>query len=41
MRRLVLTHLWPQIDPVTAVEEGSESFGEAVTLAAPHLVTKV
>jgi ribonuclease BN (tRNA processing enzyme) len=40
-RRLVLTHLWPQIDPVTAVEEGSESFGEAVTLAAPHLVTKV
>jgi ribonuclease BN (tRNA processing enzyme) len=40
-RRLVLTHLWPRIDPVTVVEEGSEAFGDAVTLAAPHLVTRV
>jgi ribonuclease BN (tRNA processing enzyme) len=40
-RRLMLTHLWPRLDPRRTVEEGSEAFGEAVTLAAPHLVTKV
>jgi ribonuclease BN (tRNA processing enzyme) len=40
-RRLVLTHLWPQLDPVASVEEGSDGFGGAVTLAAPHLVTRV
>ncbi|MCZ7526729.1 MAG: MBL fold metallo-hydrolase [Acidimicrobiia bacterium] len=40
-RRLVLTHLWPRLDPVASVEEGSEAFGESVTLAAPHLVTRV
>ena len=34
----MLTHLWPRLDPVITVEEGSESFGESVTLAAPHLV---
>jgi ribonuclease BN (tRNA processing enzyme) len=38
-RRLMLTHLWPMLDPVASVEEGSEAFGHAVTLAAPHLVT--
>jgi len=37
-RHLMLTHLWPTIDPVASVEEGSEAFGHAVTLAAPHLV---
>ena len=35
--RLVLTHLWPQVDPSTIVEEGSEAFGTAVTLAAVDL----
>ncbi len=40
-RRLMLTHLWPTIDPVASVEEGSEAFGEAVTLAAPHMVTRI
>ena len=35
--RLVLTHLWPQVDPSTIVEEGSEAFGAAVTLAAVDL----
>lgn len=40
-RRLMLTHLWPQIDPHRAVEEGSRAFGEPVMLAAPHLVTPV
>jgi ribonuclease BN (tRNA processing enzyme) len=38
-RRLMLTHLWPTLDPVASVEEGSEAFGHAVSLAAPHLVT--
>jgi ribonuclease BN (tRNA processing enzyme) len=37
-RRLMLTHLWPTLDPVASVAEGSEAFGTAVTLAAPHLV---
>lgn len=40
-RRLMLTHLWPRNDPRRTVEEGSNAFGEAVTLAAPHLVTRV
>ncbi|MGQ0824449.1 MAG: MBL fold metallo-hydrolase [Actinomycetota bacterium] len=40
-RRLMLTHLWPTIDPVASVEEGSEAFGRAVALAAPHLVTHI
>ena len=39
-QRLVLTHLWPQSIP-RAVAEGSEAFGDAVMLAAPHLVTVV
>ena len=38
-RRLMLTHLWPTLDPVASVEEGSEAFGRTVALAAPHLVT--
>jgi ribonuclease BN (tRNA processing enzyme) len=40
-RRLMLTHLWPTLDPVASVEEGSEAFGHAVTLAAPHLITHI
>jgi ribonuclease BN (tRNA processing enzyme) len=40
-RRLMLTHLWPTLDPVASVEEGSEAFGRAVTLAAPHLITRI
>jgi ribonuclease BN (tRNA processing enzyme) len=40
-QRLILTHLWPRVDPVAAVEEGSEAFGDPVTLAAPHMVTVV
>ncbi len=33
-RRLVLTHLWPTIDPARARTEGADAFGDAVTLAA-------
>jgi ribonuclease BN (tRNA processing enzyme) len=40
-RRLMITHLWPTLDPVASVEEASEGFGRAVTLAAPHLSTHV
>ena len=38
----MLTHLWPRLDPHRVVEEGSDAFGESVTLAArPHLVTNI
>lgn len=35
-RRLMITHLWPRLDPQAMTEEAAESFGAAVTLAAPH-----
>ncbi len=34
-KRLVLTHLWPTVDPVASAAEGSEAFGSVVSLAAP------
>ena len=40
-RRLIVTHLWPTVDPVASVVEASEAFGREVTLAAPHLHTHV
>jgi len=40
-QRLILTHLWPRIDPAISSEEGAEAFGDSVTLAAPHMVTTV
>ena len=40
-RRLVITHLWPMIDPVASVTEASEAFGREVTLAAPHLALRI
>jgi ribonuclease BN (tRNA processing enzyme) len=40
-RRLMITHLWPTIDPIASVEEASEAFGREVSLAAPHLSTHV
>ena len=40
-RRLMLTHLWPTLDPLASIEEGSEAFGHSVSLAAPHLVTHI
>jgi hypothetical protein len=33
----MLTHVWPAIDPLRSVIEGSEAFGQEVILAAPHL----
>ena len=40
-RRLMITHLWPTLDPLASVEEASEAFGREVGLAAPHLSTHV
>ena len=40
-RRLMLTHLWPGLDPNASVVEGSEAFGREVLLAAPHLRTRI
>lgn len=40
-RRLMLTHLWPGIDPAAAVAEATEAFGDRVSLAAPRMVTEV
>jgi len=40
-QRLILTHLWPMIDRVAAIEEGSEAFGTGVTLATQGLVTTI
>ncbi len=37
----MLTHLWPTIDPIASVEEGSEAFGKAVVLASPHLIARL
>ena len=41
IQRLILTHLWPMIDRVAAIEEGSEAFGTGVTLATQGLVTTI
>jgi ribonuclease BN (tRNA processing enzyme) len=40
-RRLVLTHLWPGLDPNVSVAEASDAFGEPVVLAAPNLTVKL
>ena len=40
-RRLMLTHLWPGLDPTASVVEGSEAFGREVLLAAPHHRTRI
>jgi len=39
--RLVLTHIWPEIDPAVIHEEGSEAFGAAATLAAVDLTIPI
>jgi ribonuclease BN (tRNA processing enzyme) len=40
-RRLMLTHLWPGLDPTASVVEGSDAFGREVLLAAPHQRTRI
>lgn len=40
-KRLMLTHIWPTLDPLASAAEASETFGDIVTLAAPHAVTHI
>jgi len=40
-QRLILTHVWPRLDPDLVVAEGSGAFGAPVTLATAGLVTTV
>ena len=40
-QRLVLTHLWPEVDPTVVREEGSEAFGAETTLATVDLVIPI
>jgi ribonuclease BN (tRNA processing enzyme) len=40
-QRLVLTHLWPRVDPTVVCAEGSEAYGADVTLAAVDLTVSV
>ena len=40
-RRLMLTHLWPGLDPNVSVAEASDAFGEPVILAAPNLTMQI
>jgi ribonuclease BN (tRNA processing enzyme) len=40
-QRLILTHLWPRVDPAVAAAEGAEAYGGAVTVATPHMITTV
>jgi ribonuclease BN (tRNA processing enzyme) len=40
-RRLVLTHLWPTVDPLASLREGSEAFGDHVSLAAANATLRI
>jgi ribonuclease BN (tRNA processing enzyme) len=40
-RRLVITHVWPTLDPSASVDEAAAAFGKPVTLAAPGLQLRV
>jgi ribonuclease BN (tRNA processing enzyme) len=40
-RRLMLTHIWPPLDPTLIAAEGSAAYGQPVLLAEPGLVTTV
>lgn len=40
-RRLVLTHLAPDLDPAVSVAEAEDAFGGPVTLAAPDLRVRI
>lgn len=41
VRRLMLTHVWPFLDPARSVEEAEATFGKPVAVAVPGLRTKV
>ena len=39
--RLMLTHIWPVLDPERSVQEAEQTFGKPVALAVPGMVVKV
>ena len=38
-RRLMITHVWPTLDPEEVQREASAAFGADVLLATPHVTT--
>ena len=40
-QRLMLTHLWPLLDPNEVLDEGTQAFGGPITLATPDLITTI
>jgi ribonuclease BN (tRNA processing enzyme) len=40
-QRLILTHLWPFVDRMESAEEGSDAFGNGITMASQGLVTTI
>jgi ribonuclease BN (tRNA processing enzyme) len=40
-RRLMITHIWPLLDPAISVCQSTEAFGQPVLLARPHLSVQV
>ena len=39
--KLMLTHIWPALDPERSVQEAEHTFGKAVMLAVPGMAMKV
>lgn len=40
-RRLMITHLWPTLDPAVSVAQAEDGFGQSVRLATPHLRVRI
>lgn len=40
-RRLMITHIWPTLDPAVSIEEAAAGFGAEVLLASPRLALRV
>lgn len=40
-RRLMITHLWPTLDPKLSILEAEEAFGAEVELAVPGVATRI
>ena len=39
--KLMLTHIWPTLDPARSIAEAEETFGKAVHLAVPGVRTRI
>jgi len=40
-KALMLTHIWPALDPERSVQEAEHTFGKPVGLAVPGMVVNV